>query len=271
MTTLDLAVVTHQPSGINRVENMILDPIEGVRYIISWQSHQNAPIPESLMRREDVEIHRLDINGISNNRNNAIDFCKGDIVLFSDDDMVYSREGILKIIETFDADRSLEVALFKVDFFNKKKYPEEESLIKLPFPQGYFVSSVEIAFRRKKIRDLRCWPGLGLGSGEMVGGEDEFFIISCIKRGLCCKFIPHLIGKHPYPSTGDRISSGILISSGFIISVVYPMSCVVRIILKAWRVSKSGDINFISSLKALSKGLIRSNREVKKIPSRYRW
>ena len=92
MLTLDIAVVTHGPEGILRVEKMLLNPIDNVRYVISWQNHNNTPIPDKIIERKDVEVHRLGILGISNNRNNALEHSKGDIVLFSDDDLIYNKD-----------------------------------------------------------------------------------------------------------------------------------------------------------------------------------
>ena len=87
MLTLDIAIVTHRPEGIARVAAMNLPVIDGVRYVVSWQSHEEAPVPESLVR-DDVEIHRFDGRGISLNRNHAYDHCRADIVLNADDDLI---------------------------------------------------------------------------------------------------------------------------------------------------------------------------------------
>ena len=57
--TLDLAMITHGPQGIERVATVLLPPQPGVRYVVSWQRHENAPIPTALLR-PDVEIHRFD-------------------------------------------------------------------------------------------------------------------------------------------------------------------------------------------------------------------
>ena len=271
MLTLDIAVVTHGPEGILRVEKMLLNPIDNVRYVVSWQNHNNAPIPDKIVERKDVEVHRLGIPGISNNRNNALEHSKGDIVLFSDDDLIYNKDSLLKIIEIFEKDNSLDVGLFKVDFFNKKNYPAEELKLSLPLPKNYYVSSVEIALRRDRINDLRFYPELGLGAEKMLCGEEELFLYSCLKRGMKCRFFPVEICSHPDPTTGDMISPGVLMAMGFVSTILYPVSSFLRRPLKALRLSKTKKVGLFKALISLSKGAIKAKTGVNKIPKCYRW
>ncbi len=74
LPTLDLLVATHRPEGILRVAQMVLPPIAGVRYVVSWQNHHDAPEPE-VLKRPDVTILRFDGVGLSANRNNALANC----------------------------------------------------------------------------------------------------------------------------------------------------------------------------------------------------
>jgi hypothetical protein len=58
--TLNLAIVTHKEDGIKRVVDMNLPHVDGVRYIVSWQSSEGVKLPEALYR-EDMEIIRIAI------------------------------------------------------------------------------------------------------------------------------------------------------------------------------------------------------------------
>ena len=267
--SLDVAISTYRPEGIKRVEKMLspLSPQEGVKYIVSWQEHANAPIPESLLSRDDVEIHRLDIKGLSNNRNNAMDHCHGDIVLIADDDLEYHRDFAKKIIESFEDDPALDLATFKIDYLNKKIYPDSTYVLECPFPKNYYVSSVEIAFRRKSLKGLHFWNKMGLGNSLLACGEDELFVISAIKKNFNCQFVNKEIGSHSEESTGDGISPGVLRGQGFIIRIIYPFSFPIRVLLKSYRLHKKNKGGFLSNLKHLSKGAWISI--ISKIPSEY--
>ena len=267
--TLNLAIATHGPEGLKRVESILLPQKEGITYIVSWQNHENKEIPEGLKKREDVRILRLDKKGLSNNRNNAIDHCEGDIILFADDDMVYSIEALDKLRDIFEKNPDVDLALFKVKFSEEKSYPSESVTLGCPFPKDYYVSSVEIAVRRKSLGDLRLYPALGLGSESMLAGEDEFFVASAIRRGLKCRFFPLEIGRHPDISTGSKISPGIMKGQGFVMAVIYPRSVWIRVFLKSYRNRKNGKASFRSSFVNLIKGVITAKRTYSKIPSCY--
>lgn len=49
---LDVAISTYQPQGLQRVADMNLPQVEGVRYVVSWQQHGGARIPEQLLRND---------------------------------------------------------------------------------------------------------------------------------------------------------------------------------------------------------------------------
>lgn len=271
MLTLDLAVVTYGSEGIKRVEKLLLDPIPGVSYVVSWQDHKDCPLPQSIANRSDVKVVRLEKKGISENRNNAMKHCMADIVLFVDDDMIYTPAGLKKIIETFEKHPDLDVGLFKVDFGNNKPYPAEEIGLKLPFPKNYWVSSVEIAYKNNRKGNLLCTPFLGIGSPLMGGGEDEFFVISCIKRNLQCRFFPLEIGSHPHSSTGDKVNDRLLRSVGFLTATVYPFTFGLRVLVNALRRSKTSGKNYLECLKPMMYGALMAKKNIREMDSCYKW
>lgn len=271
MLTIDINISTFLPEGIKKVETILPLPRKGVTYIISWQKHEDYPIPDSLSNRSDVKIFRLGSTGLSKNRNNAIDLSTGDIIVIADDDLFFDECFDSTIRSTFDENTYIDLALFKVSFPFKKKYPGKNMRIKLPFPKGYYVSSVEIAFRRDKINGLRFWEEMGLGALSMHSGEDELFVISAIRRGINCKFINKYIAYHSQTSTGQKTTSGILKGQGFITGIIYPFSGIIRVPLKAYRISRHNDISFFKALMNLSSGFLLYTLRLKKIPQQCRW
>lgn len=252
--TLDVAVATHGTDGLKKVEKMLLPPQEGVRYIISWQEHSDTPIPESIACRDDVDVWRLDVKGVSNNRNNATDHCTSDIVLDSDDDLVYEPDAFKKIIAAFEKNPSLDLATFRVHFHKEKPYPADGKRIKVPFPKNYWVSCVEIAFRRDRLKDIRFNPMLGPGAPELSCGEDERFVIDAIRAGKDCRHVAQFICSHPHLSTGNRVSDGILKSNGFLIRHIYPYTYILRIILKGYRLSKRKKCGMLYAIRNMLMG-----------------
>jgi len=260
MLTLDVAISTWKESGIRRVASMCLPVIQGVRYVVSWQCHGGAVVPAEL-DRPDVEIYRFDKLGQSHNRNNALEHCRGDIVLMADDDLIYSEERLKRVVGCFEQNPGVDVATFRsVHFGSPVVYPQESCRLTSRLPKGYSVGCIEIAIRRRTAGHLRFNTEMGLGSPKLHGGEDEMFLYSAIKRGLNCRFFPVTICEHPYPSTGTKARYTVenLRSHGCVIGLMYPWTSVLRVPLKAWRLSRCGQSSLIKGLIYVAQGALMS-------------
>lgn len=271
MLTLDLALVTHRPEGILRVAEMNLPIVDGVRYVVSWQNHGNAPIPSSLLR-PDIDIHRFDQTGQSLNRNNALDHCSADIILNADDDLIYEPGAFKAIIKTFEDNPDVDVATFKTQCPKGPIYPDHSCTLGIPLPKGYWVATFDIAFRRRSVGNLCFHPEFGLGSERFHGAEDELFLLAAIRRGLNCRFFPITICEHPGLSTGTNttMSSEYLRASGCYITLAYPRSFAPRIVLKAWRVSRQGQSGLFQALRYLASGAVAAPSVLRR-SRRYLW
>lgn len=257
---LSITVATLGKEGIARLAGNILPPLEGVEWIVSWQESGATPVPESLIR-EDVEIFRFSGSGLSANRNNAVAKANGEIVLISDDDVEYSPEGIETVISVFSSRPEIDVACFKAEFPFRKTYPPASRRLGIPLPKGYSVASVEMASRTEVARRIPFHPLLGLGAPEFQGGEDEFFLLQCIRSGCECVFIDKTICRHSSMPTGTSpLSRGNLRASGCLIAKTYPLSFPLRIPLKAFRLSRGKRRRFFPMLLQLAIGALHSRK-----------
>lgn len=258
--TLDLAMVTHTPEGLLRILDIKLPEVEGVKYVVSWQSHGDAPVPDEIAARKDIQVHRFDGTGVSNNRNNAISFCTGDIILFADNDVTYSAEGLRAVITAFEQNPDVDLATFRSARESACVYPATETKLGLKLPKNYYVCSIEIAFRRSTAGFLRCHPDLSFGSRWFQGADDEIFLWNAIKVGLNCRFFPVTICRHDHPSLGTKakLNDSNLRAAGCVIAFYYPRTAFLRIPLKAWRVCKAGQASFIRALLMVSHGAFLS-------------
>lgn len=271
MLTLDLALVTHRPEGIIKVADMNLPFVDGVKYIVSWQDHRDAPVPQALVR-DDVEIYRFNQTGQSLNRNNAIDHCKGDIILNSDDDLVYTEEGLKAVIEAFEQNRDVDVATFIAEMPAEPLYPPAACRLCDPLPKDYWVATFNIAFRRESVGNLRFHPEFGLGSRNLHGAEDELFLLSAIRRNLHCHFFPVVICSHPELSTGTKngLTPANLRATGCYITLAYPKTFLPRILLKAWRLRRNKQSRFFKSIRYMTAGACAAP-DILKGDRRYLW
>ncbi len=242
LPTLDLALATWQPDGILRVAAMNLPRLDGVRYVVSWQASGDAPIPTELDTRTDVSIHRTDAVGVSANRNNALDHCTADVVLNSDDDLIYTADGLQAVRRAFAEHPEVDFAVFQYDGADAKTYPSKECDLAV-MPKNFWVATFQLAVRRNSAAgDIRFNTAFGPGSEFTASGEDEVYLLTARRRGVNCRFFPITITTHPGLSTGMRRVTDIKVLHGIgaFIRLNYPRTSLLRIMLKAWRLWRSG-------------------------------
>lgn len=242
---MDVAIATWQPEGIRRVEAMNLPHVPGVRYVVSWQLPGPDPvIPESLAGRDDVSVSIIEKAGVSVNRNNACAHCTADIILNSDDDLVYTADQLQSVIETFDCNPDVDLAAFQYNGA-QKQYPPKECDLTSNLPKGYYGSLIEIAVRRKVFRKVTFDVNFGPGAPLFQSGEDSKFLYDVIRAGFHCRFFPITICTHDHPTTGDKpMPKGVALAEGKLIRLQYPASWILRVPLKAWRNKKKGGTFF---------------------------
>ena len=248
--TLDILISTYARDGIERLDAASLPTIDNVNYVISWQSPQ-GDIPSTL-RRDDIKITTLAGKGLSRNRNNSISASDADICMIADDDLTYNPDGIKTLIKAFEANPQMDVALVKSSLNSSKIYPDKEiPIFRGKFPKGYYILSFEIAFRRSSLpANVRFDTRFGLGAEWYLCGEEEIFVDNLLRAGLHCRFIPVVITSHPHPTTASsRLrQAGVQRAMGAVIFRLHPLSAILRLPLKAWRISRAGGGCFLHTL-----------------------
>lgn len=245
---LSVLISTYRPEGIAKVAAMNLPVAEGVDYVVSWQEHDDRPVPESLASRTDITIWRTSLSGLCNNRNNALDHAGGEIVLIADDDVTYTAERLQRVIEVFDSNPDADLISFMFEG-SSKKYPRHMADLATP-PTGFYLSSIEIAFRNsERTRCLRFNNTFGLGGTRFNSGEEEMLLLRARRHGLKCLFYPAVIARHEGISTGEASTATpkFLQSKGAVIAMCHPLTFPLRIMVNAWRESRRGRAPFFKA------------------------
>lgn len=265
MLTLDILICTLN-EGINNVSSVLLPQQEGVSYVVSWQQDgYECDVPAALLR-SDVTVVTLPGRGLSRNRNNAIAHSSADICLIADDDVTYTPDSIRDVINTFESNPHLDVATFRSQSdFEKKQFPDYSFSLAKP-AKGYYVSSIEITFRRTSIvGKLSFNELLGLGAPVLHAGEESVFIIEAVRRRLDCRYFPITIVTHNHPTTGVNPiqTPGTIMAQGSYISIAYrDCTAPLRYVLKAWRMSRSTRTGFFRALYYIIKGAAYAKRHL---------
>lgn len=260
MISTDISIITHTPEGIARVAAMLPARIDGVRYVVSWQDHRNEQVPAELSARGDVLVVRFDESGLSRNRNNSLAHCSAELVIMTDDDVALIPEGIDCLRKLAEENPDVDLLTFRSEMSGTKRYPAVPTRLGRRWPKGYGVAAIEIAIRGRMTGKLRCCPELGLGAPRLQAGEDEMMVYGAIRRGVNCMFFPVTVARHHHDSTGCRQNppDGVIMASGACIALMYPVSALLRIPLKAWRMFRGHGVGLFRGLKCLLKGAFES-------------
>lgn len=141
--------------------------------------------------------------GVGVNRNLCIDNSFGDIVLFSDDDIVYDDDYVKKVEEEFDRHPEAEMIMFNLSVCEERRTYENVGFKKLSrFNIGRF-PAYSIAVKRDVLLDKKIrFSELFGGGAKYSNGEDSLFLRDAYKSGISMYATETHIGREvPRSST----------------------------------------------------------------------
>lgn len=266
--TLQLLICTFN-DGIKRIPDLLLPPIDGVEYLVSWQQADDFTpheLPEEIADRSDVEVTTLPGLGLSRNRNNCFLHASADICLICDDDCRYTPEGLRAVIHAFEQNPDLDIITFVAKNDSEQKFYPANSFNLKEKVRNYYVTSIEIAFRRLPVIErVKFNEHFGLGSDMFGAGEEAIFIADAIEADLNCQFFPTQIVEHLGPTTSVTRAgeASVLRSNGAILYHSYRATMWLRLPLLAWRAHRSANVPFTYALKHLYQGITQMRRLTK--------
>lgn len=146
----------------------------------------------SRIEKENRENSRIlmistEMRGVGINRNIALEFAEGDILLFADEDCSYSDDLEEKVLNAFCEFPEAEVILFGSQFTKnglvyKKRVPSKGRICLL---KSLKFGTYSIAVRKKVIKRYNMHFSELFGGGCIYShGEDTDFLIQCFKNHL---------------------------------------------------------------------------------------
>lgn len=193
--TIDILICSIN-KGIVRTGDLLLPKRSDVHYVVSYQYTDERYldlIPKELEEREDVSFYKWRGQGLSANRNWAVEKATGDILMFADDDTHIIPESLDEIIRIFESNAQLDVAFFSASTYTGKplkKYPEEDFVID-KIPESYSISTIEMVARRTSIQGkIRFDERFGLGTKFLTCGEEEIWLEDALRSHLEMHYYP---------------------------------------------------------------------------------
>lgn len=144
-----------------------------------------------------VKMITTPFRGVGKNRNMALLHSSSDIILFSDDDMVFAEGYEIGIKDVFKQLPDADIIIFNIGVIGKDNGIRINSR-----PKKVYLFNVlnygmpRIAVRKTALEKSNIWITTLFGGGsKYCGGEDNLFLVTALKKGLKIYAHPFFIGS----------------------------------------------------------------------------
>lgn len=150
-----------------------------------------------------IKAYKLTSKGVGLNRNTCIEKSEADIVLFSDEDIVYVDDYEAKVLKEFTDHPEYDVIFFNVKVCKERITYWTEKYVKVGRLNCGRFPAYSIAIKNSKLKSSGIRFSLLFGGGaKFSNGEDSLFIRDLWKAGFNMLASPVVIGEEiPRPST----------------------------------------------------------------------
>lgn len=154
-------------------------------------------------RGHRIRCYSFAEKGVGLSRNNALLRGEGDILLFSDEDIVYENGYADRILEAFENRPEADMLLFNMEVEADRATYHIEKEGRVHFFNCGRYPTYSFAVRREKLHKANVTFSLLFGGGaKYSNGEDSLFILDCLRKGMKIYAMPIQIGREvPRPST----------------------------------------------------------------------
>lgn len=158
---------------------------------------------EYFHKGKKIQVYSFAERGVGLSRNNALLRATEDLILFSDEDIVYEKDYEEKIIRAFKEHPKADMLLFNVKVEESRATYHIEKEHRVRFYNSGRYPTYSFAIRREKIHKANITFSLLFGGGaKYSNGEDSLFLMECLKKGLRVYALPVTIGEEiSRPST----------------------------------------------------------------------
>ena len=143
-----------------------------------------------------VRFYSFKERGVGLSRNNALLRASEDLVLFSDEDIVYDDDYEQKVSEAFAMHPEADMLLFNMDVCESRRTYDIRKFGRVHWYNCGRYPTYSFAARRERLHKAGVTYSLLFGGGaKYSAGEDSLFIRDCLKKGLRIYCIPVKIGR----------------------------------------------------------------------------
>lgn len=152
----------------------------------------------------NVRVFSYAEKGVGASRNRAIENSKGDILLFSDDDIVYDEGYEKKVLDEFAKHPEADGLFFNIRVNENRRTYWNIDFKRVHIWNGGRYPAYSIAVKRDKLLKAGVkYSHLFGGGAKYSCGEDSLFIKDCLKAGIKMFRTPVEIGEEVSRESGE--------------------------------------------------------------------
>ncbi len=196
--TLQLLVAAMNKEALELAQEMQLD---SDAIIVSQCDHYSYE--ELQYKGHRIRYFAMAERGVGLSRNTSLLRADADIILFADEDIVYSEGYQEVVLQEFAKHPEADMLLFNVNAVPGRETYHTDSFGRVRWYNSGRYPTYSFAVKREKIHNNNITFSLLFGGGaKYSNGEDSLFIRDCLKSGLKVYKVPVTIGaEKERPST----------------------------------------------------------------------
>ncbi len=167
--------------------------------VIINQTDHNDKRAVRLDNGNTVRIFENTDRGVGASRNKALSKAEGEIVLFSDEDIIYDKGYDKKILKAFAENADADIILFNIEVDERRRTYWIDKRTKVGrFNSGRY-PAYSAAARLSSLKKAGVKFSLLFGGGAPYSnGEDSLFFMDCLRNGLKIVAVPVKLGKEEF-------------------------------------------------------------------------
>lgn len=186
-------------SALNAEESNLIQKMNVSGNAVLINQNQTTNTFEIPTKNGVVSVFCYDERGVGLSRNHALSNATDELILFSDDDIVYVDDYESLIEQEFCAHPEADILFFNVEVEENRRTYHIESFGPVTYRNSGRFPTYALAARRERLIDAKVsFSPLFGGGAKYSCGEDSLFIMDCLKAGLKCYQTPVTVGREEY-------------------------------------------------------------------------
>jgi glycosyltransferase involved in cell wall biosynthesis len=222
---------------MNQTDHTILDRMNIQTDAIVGNQCDKNEIKDFAYKDQSIKWLSFKERGVGLNRNNVLMRATSDIIMFADDDMVFTDHYEEIIAEAYKKLPHADVIIFDLQYPNRPRKPITK-IERLTARKCMRFGAARISAKLEPLRIHGISFNLCFGGGaRFSSGEDSLFLMDCIRKGLKIYSYPVVIAKLIERKSTWFVgyNDKYFFDKGVLFSLLYPRLCKVYAIIHCMR------------------------------------